>query len=142
MKKLLIASHGDLAKGMLSSIQIITGSTAGITTINAYQEGVDLDSELTTFIRSVTSEDEIFVFTDLYGGSVNQKITERFMREKLAIRIISGFNFPVILEILLGPERITPDMLQEMIEKSRRELQMNVLDPQLVIEDTEEDFFS
>lgn len=142
MKKLLIASHGDLAKGMLSSIQIITGSTAGITTINAYQEGVDLDSELTTFIRSVTSEDEIFVFTDLYGGSVNQKITERFMREKLAIRIISGFNFPVILEILLGPERIAPDMLQEMIEKSRRELQMNVLDPQLVIEDTEENFFS
>lgn len=142
MKKLLIASHGDLAKGMLSSIQIITGSTAGITTINAYQEGVDLDSELTTFIRSVTNEDEIFVFTDLYGGSVNQKITGRFMREKLAIRIISGFNFPVILEILLGPERIKPDMLQEMIEKSRRELQMNVLDPQLVIEDTEEDFFS
>lgn len=142
MKKLLIASHGDLAKGMLSSIQMITGSTAGITTINAYQEGVDLDSELTEFISSLASEDEIFVFTDLYGGSVNQKITERFMREKLAIRIISGFNFPVILEILLGPETITPAMLQEMIEKSRRELQMNVLDPQLAIEDTEEDFFS
>lgn len=142
MKKLLIASHGDLAKGMLSSIQMITGSTAGITTINAYQEGVDLDSELTNFITSLASEDEIFVFTDLYGGSVNQKITERFMREKLAIRIISGFNFPVILEILLGPETITPAMLQEMIEKSRRELQMNVLDPQLAIEDTEEDFFS
>lgn len=142
MKKLLIASHGDLAKGMLSSIQMITGSTAGITTINAYQEGVDLDSELTEFIGSLTSEDEIFVFTDLYGGSVNQKITERFMREKLAIRIISGFNFPVILEILLGPETITPAMLQEMMEKSRRELQMNVLDPQLAIEDTEEDFFS
>ena len=142
MKKLLIASHGDLAKGMLSSIQMITGSTAGITTINAYQEGVDLDSELTEFIGSLASEDEIFVFTDLYGGSVNQKITERFMREKLAIRIISGFNFPVILEILLGPETITPAMLQEMIEKSCRELQMNVLDPQLAIEDTEEDFFS
>ncbi|EOH97778.1 PTS sugar transporter subunit IIA [Enterococcus pallens] len=142
MKKLLIASHGDLAKGMLSSIQMITGSTAGITTINAYQEGVDLDGELTGFIQSVEAADEVFVFTDLYGGSVNQKITERFMREGLAIRIISGFNFPVILEILLGPETITSEMLEEMIEKSRRELQMNVLDPQLVIEDAEEDFFS
>lgn len=142
MKKLLIASHGDLAKGMLSSIQMITGSTAGITTINAYQEGVDLDGELTGFIQSVEAADEVFVFTDLYGGSVNQKITERFMREGLAIRIISGFNFPVILEILLGPETITSEMLAEMIEKSRRELQMNVLDPQLVIEDAEEDFFS
>lgn len=142
MKKLLIASHGDLAKGMLSSIQMITGSTAGITTINAYQEGVDLDGELTAFIQSVEAVDEVFVFTDLYGGSVNQKITERFMREGLAIRIISGFNFPVILEILLGPETITSEMLAEMIEKSRRELQMNVLDPQLVIEDAEEDFFS
>lgn len=142
MKKLLIASHGDLAKGMLSSIQMITGSTAGITTINAYQEGVDLDGELTGFIQSVEAADEVFVFTDLYGGSVNQKITERFMREGLAIRIISGFNFPVILEILLGPETITSEMLVEMIEKSRRELQMNVLDPQLVIEDAEEDFFS
>lgn len=142
MKKLLIASHGDLAKGMLSSIQMITGSTAGITTINAYQEGVDLDGELTAFIQSVEAADEVFVFTDLYGGSVNQKIMERFMREGLAIRIISGFNFPVILEILLGPETITSEMLAEMIEKSRRELQMNVLDPQLVIEDAEEDFFS
>lgn len=142
MKKLLIASHGDLAKGMLSSIQMITGSTAGITTINAYQEGVDLDGELTGFIQSVEAADEVFVFTDLYGGSVNQKITERFMREGLAIRIISGFNFPVILEILLGPETITSELLAEMIEKSRRELQMNVLDPQLVIEDAEEDFFS
>ncbi|MEO1770057.1 PTS sugar transporter subunit IIA [Candidatus Enterococcus ferrettii] len=141
MKKLLIASHGDLAKGMLSSIEMITGSTAGITTINAYQEAVDLDSELTAFIHSLKEEDEVFVFTDLYGGSVNQKITERFIREKQGIRIVSGFNFPVILEILLGPESIDSALLVGMIEKARNELQVNVLDPQQAVDDSEEDFF-
>ncbi|MGM0213702.1 PTS sugar transporter subunit IIA [Enterococcus sp. AZ109] len=142
MKKLLIASHGDLAQGMLSSIQVITGTTAGITTINAYKEGVDLNEELTNFINSLEKADEVFVFTDLYGGSVNQKITERFLLENLAIRIISGFNFPVILEILLGPDQVTTSMLEEMIEKSRRELQINVLHPQVIVEDSDEDFFN
>ena len=72
MKKILIATHGHLASGYLSSIELLAGTTEGITVINAYVEENDFDQELMKFVDGVTENDQIFVFTDLFGGSVNQ----------------------------------------------------------------------
>lgn len=43
MKKILIATHGHLASGFLSSIQLLTGKVQEITVINAYVDECDLN---------------------------------------------------------------------------------------------------
>lgn len=140
MKKILIASHGRLAAGVMSSVELLAGTTEGITTINAYVEDSDLELELEKFIEGVKEEDQVFAFTDLFGGSVNQKVTQSFLENQLNATVISGFNFPILLEILLAPEDLSEAQVNELLEKCRQELQAQVLKGTVTIND-EEDFF-
>ncbi|WEV45711.1 PTS fructose transporter subunit IIA [Streptococcaceae bacterium ESL0687] len=142
MRKILIASHGKLASGLLSSIELLAGIKDGIVAIDAYVDDNDFEKELNQFIDSVSNEDEIFIFTDLFGGSVNQKITKRCLEEGLAANIISGMNLPVILEVLLAGEDLTKEGLNEIVQRSQQELTVNILeDLNLVAEEDEEEVF-
>lgn len=140
MKKILIATHGNFAGGILTSVELLTGTKEGITAVNAYMDGVDLEGEIRKFILNLTEEDVPIVFTDLYGGSVNQKVTKEFLEQKIPVMVVSGFNFPVLLEIILSSEQITQELLENLVEKSRREMNVQLLAKVETAED-EEDFF-
>lgn len=116
MKKILIATHGHLASGYLSSIELLAGTTEGITVINAYVEENDFDQELMKFVDGVTENDQIFVFTDLFGGSVNQKVTRTFLEQSSSATVIAGFNLPIVLEILLATDELSETRIQEMVK--------------------------
>lgn len=140
MKKILIATHGHLASGYLSSIELLAGTTEGITVINAYVEENDFDQELMKFVDGVTENDQIFVFTDLFGGSVNQKVTRTFLEQSSSSTVIAGFNLPIVLEILLATDELSETRIQEMVKKCREELKVNSVREEVLVND-EEDFF-
>ncbi|RYL91644.1 PTS sugar transporter subunit IIA [Sporolactobacillus sp. THM19-2] len=140
MKRILIATHGRLADGMLNSIELLAGTTKGIATINAYTNDTNLDAELEKFIDSLAADDQLFVFTDLYGGSVNQKVTKTFLEHKIPVTIITGFNFPIILEILLSGDDLTQEKVAELVDKCRLELKVSFL-AEAHVKDDGEDFF-
>lgn len=140
MKKILIATHGHLASGYLSSIELLAGTTEGITVINAYVEENDFDQELMKFVGGVTENDQIFVFTDLFGGSVNQKVTRTFLEQSSSATVIAGFNLPIVLEILLATDELSETRIQEMVKKCREELKVNSVREEVLVND-EEDFF-
>ena len=74
MKKVLIATHGKMASGMSRTIQLLVGNMAEITTIDAYVEpDDDIETQMSQFFEQA-GEEKIFVFTDIQGGSVNQKL--------------------------------------------------------------------
>ena len=140
MKKILIATHGHLASGYLSSIELLAGTTEGITVINAYVEENDFDQELMKFVDGVTENDQIFVFTDLFGGSVNQKVTRTFLEQSSSATVIAGFNLPIVLEILIATDELSETRIQEMVKKRREELKVNSVREEVLVND-EEDFF-
>lgn len=74
MKKILVASHGYLADGVKSSVGILTGNQDVIATVNAYVDERDYTSSIQEFIDSVDCDDDAVIFTDIYGGSVFQKV--------------------------------------------------------------------
>ena len=140
MKKILIATHGHLASGFLSSIQLLTGKVQESTVINAYVDECDYEQELNVFVNQVNEQDQIFVFTDLFGGSVNQKITKTFLEKEIAVTILSGFNLPILLEIVLATKELTKEDIQELVNKCQQEIKMTILDEVHVVNE-EEDFF-
>ncbi|WP_010238504.1 PTS sugar transporter subunit IIA [Clostridium arbusti] len=137
MKKILIATHGTLASGAKSTIELLVGNMADITCINAYveKEGEDVNESIKKFFDSVKPEEEVFVFTDIIGGSVNQKIVT--YASKLDVFIIAGFNLPLILTVIMESELITRERLNEIIEESRS--QMNLVEVN-VNDKSDEDF--
>ena len=122
MKKFMVASHARLATGYQSTIDLFAGSDHQITYVSAYVDEVDLDQEVTNFISSISDDDQAVIFTDLFGGSVNQKFVIA-TQNKINIFVVAGMNLPVILEIILSPDHFTRDVIDSLIANGRTAMQ-------------------
>lgn len=119
MIKILLASHGDLADGIYSSLKIIMGSQKNINTLCAYkEEDFDLNKEVSNIISKLSDEDKLIIVTDIYGGSVNNEFMNYLNKDN--IHLISGLNLPLIMELLfIKDEDNIKDMINTAIENSK-----------------------
>ncbi|MDB2109344.1 PTS sugar transporter subunit IIA [Clostridium paraputrificum] len=120
MRKLLIATHGYLADGVKSSINILCGEKSEVTYLNAYVEDGDIKENVKDFFNEYKPEDEVIVFTDLYGGSVNQICAEYINKEN--VHLIAGFNLALVLELLYKDEPLTNEIIRKEVENARNQL--------------------
>jgi fructoselysine and glucoselysine-specific PTS system IIA component len=112
MRKYLIATHGTFAKGIYSSLEIIMGTLENVFLIQAYTgENKSLKEEIDQVLDQTNADDELIVFTDLMGGSVTNQILQYALKEN--VFIISGFNLPLLLDIMLVDQEIP---VNEVIE--------------------------
>ena len=126
MKQILIATHGKMASGIRYTVELIVGKMEGIETIDAYVTPEDnVEEKFEEYFRK-HEQDRVIVFTDLMGGSVNQKLMEYSKREN--VTLITGTNLPVLMQVMLADDDVTDDEIQEYIEDARSELQMVCLE--------------
>lgn len=122
MKRILIATHGKMASGIRYTAELIVGQVAEIDTIDAYVTPEDNVEEKFREYFQKYEQDRIIVFTDLMGGSVNQKLVEYSKREN--VTLVTGTNLPVLMQVMLADDDVTDDEIQEYIDDARNELQM------------------
>lgn len=120
MNKILIASHGHLASGIQSSLEILTGLGKQVTVIDAYVDDSDYVPNIKKFIDELDGETGV-IFTDLVGGSVNQKVILEVADHK-NIFVITGTNLPIVLSLALSTDPITKESLMSLIEQSQVQL--------------------
>ncbi|WP_270325532.1 PTS sugar transporter subunit IIA [Enterococcus malodoratus] len=100
MRKIILASHLNFAKGLEETVKFIMLNTTEIITITAYTENIPVEEEIAEHLADLTTDDEAIIFTDLLGGSVNQAFVPYL--SKPHIHVITGMNLPVIMTVLLG----------------------------------------
>lgn len=122
MRKFLIAAHGTLPAGIQSSLEIIMGSLENVFLIQAYVgENKSLKEEIDFVLEHINADDELIVFTDLMGGSVTNQILQYALKEN--VFIISGFNLPLLLEILLAdPSTPVLEVIETGINNARNQI--------------------
>ena len=122
MKQILIATHGKMASGIRYTAELIVGKMAEITTIDAYVTPEDNVEKKFEEYFAQHENDRIFVFTDLMGGSVNQKLLRYSQKEN--VTLITGTNLPVLMQVMMADDDVTEDEIQEFIDDAREELQV------------------
>ena len=137
MTDILIASHGHFASGLNSSIEILTGMSKKIKVIDAYVDKSDYIKQIDDFIAK--SKRPAVIFTDLKGGSVNQKVVLRVAKEK-DIFVVTQTNLAVVLAVILDTEKLTKQHLQDLINQSQVEL-FQIDDDNNSLSNQEEEFF-
>lgn len=140
MKRILIVSHGHLASGIQSSIGILTGNPDAVQSIDAYVDDSDYTENIKAFLDSVEPGDEAVIFTDIYGGSVFQKVV-LLQPERYGVFHVTGVNLPAVVQVLLSAEPITEQSLDSLVGEAQQYLQ-RVAPPE--VSDSEEadgDFF-
>ena len=141
MRRVLIATHGLMASGAKSTLELIVGDIGDVECITAYiDDDNNIDDRLNQYFSKVSDEDELIVFTDLKEGSVNQQVLPRLLCKNNAF-LVSGFNLPILIEVIMSSEKITEDILDRFIENSRNELCVVNLEKN-VEETSDEEFLS
>lgn len=122
MRKYLIATHGTFAKGIYSSLDIIIGTLENVFLIQAYtEENKSLKEEMDRVLEQICNDDELIVFTDLMGGSVTNQVLQYALKEN--VFIISGFNLPLLLDILLAdPETPVNEVIDTGIANAKDQI--------------------
>ena len=90
MVKIMLASHGNLAAGMLSSAEMVFGKQDNVSVICA-----DVSTRIKGFIDSIAPDDSWIIFTDLFGGSVNNEFMKYISNPQ--IRLIAGMNLALVI---------------------------------------------
>lgn len=114
MRRIILASHGFLADGCKSSIDMIAGKQDCVAAF-CLKPGSHPDTVLEDVKRYVQEYDidEIIMISDFPGGSINTKLTTLCEDERLYL--ISGMNLMLVLDLVLSDETIST---QEAIDKA------------------------
>lgn len=122
MKKIIIATHHKLANGFKETLNYILPNTVEVIDICAYLENISIESQIDKVLSNFKKDEQIFVFTDIKGGSVNQEFTKKI--GEYNIELISGVNLAIIISIALqlGEENIGIDTIREEVINSSKEL--------------------
>ena len=122
MTRFFLASHGHMASGLASSIQILTGDSSRLTVFDAYVDDRSLEEQLNHFFETTPQEDQKILLSDMYGGSVNSIMYPFLSRPNTTL--IAGVNLALVIGLLLGGEPLDPDTIKMVVEQSREALQI------------------
>ena len=125
-RKFLIVSHGALASGFRSALELITGAAGDVIILQAYlEENVPVEEDLARLLQGAGAAEEWVVFTDLLGGSITNQVV-RIMADlpgRDAVHIVAGVNLPLVIEVVLGdPETPVATLLNEAVGRAREQL--------------------
>lgn len=118
MKRYLIATHGNMASGLASTIRLLVGMREDVTFLDAYINQDSITMEVKQYFETY-AEDSVLVFTDILAGSVNREIMT-YANER--VHVIAGFNLPLILECLLYEGEWSKDWINETLEMARTQM--------------------
>ncbi len=115
---IVIASHGSLARALLSSAEMIVGDQEGVTAV-CLEPQDNLETFQATLSRAIDQADQgagVMVLLDVFGGTPGNATLLR-MREH-EFPAVSGVNLPMLLEVLLSRRALSPESLAELALES------------------------
>ena len=102
-------------------MNFLIGNVDNVDYITAYVDGAKpINEQIEEYFAKIPQEDEVVIFTDIKGGSVNQKMIPYCVRENTFL--VSGFNLAILIEVTMTPEKLTNDFLKAKIEEARNQL--------------------
>lgn len=136
MLKLFLSSHGHMASGLKTSVNILFGNADQLTVYDAYVDETSLNDALDHFYEGVSDEDQVIMLSDLYGGSVNNTMFTYLTKPNRFL--VAGVNLALVIE-LLTHQSITKEELDEIVTNARSMMTQLVNDDTPVSSD--DDFF-
>ncbi|EOH97576.1 hypothetical protein [Enterococcus pallens] len=122
-RQYMIATHGELAAGFQSSLNVLAEKGNEIEIINAYITDEDYTPKIVAFIDEVPDEKQAVIFTDLFGGSVNQKVvTEVMTAKKSNVFVVSNANLAIVLSIIFLEEPLSNEKIEQVISECQVQL--------------------
>ncbi len=99
MTKFFLSSHGHLASGLASSLDILLGGHDRVTVFDAYVDEKSLNDALDAFFQTVGEKDQAILISDMYGGSVNSTMYTYLDRSNTTL--VAGVNLAMVISLTI-----------------------------------------
>lgn len=120
-RKIILASHGELAKGMKNSLEMITGMTLDNIIVFTLKTGYTTDEFKNQIENEINNnaDFEYVIITDLYGASVNTSMYELIIYKN--VKIFSGMNLNLVLSLILEHNRqLNIDDMKQIVNDGKQ----------------------
>ncbi|MDT2670306.1 PTS sugar transporter subunit IIA [Enterococcus dongliensis] len=119
--KYIFVSHGDLAKSILGSAQMIVGEQSGTKAFGLYptDDIGGLKDQVKMAIEEFGGGNDIICFTDLFSGSPFNAVVA--LMGEYPIRHITGMNLPMVLEAFMArmnEENLIEDICAKLLDEA------------------------
>lgn len=117
MRKIIIASHHQMAYGLYQTVQFLTKAPQ-VYEISAYVDDIDIQKQIEEVWTHIGPDDEVFIFTDIIGGSVTQKF---FSYKSDKVHLICGMNLPLVIAAVLSSNNapMSPEEIRRMVKEAQ-----------------------
>lgn len=119
----IIAAHGEYAKGLKSGLDLVVGQMSNLRVVN-FLEGDTydtIDKALNEAYNDLKDFNNILVITDLKGGTPFNRSVSLF-NDKDNVRVLSGLNFALTYQALVSEEEDIDKYLNEVIETGKESI--------------------
>lgn len=115
-RKIILASHGNLAEALMSTAQMIIGPNTDMIALGL-QAGVAPEAyrEALNEVFIQYPEYEFLVLVDILGGTPFNSIISQLQNEN--VQVVTGVNLGMLLEVLLNQENYGLNELSEFAKK-------------------------
>lgn len=113
--KIIVSSHSNLAYGLRETLLFIGSDISNIEFIVLDNQGVQDFEERVKKVFDKIFDEEVLVFTDIFGGTPYNVFAKEILQRKIKGEIISGFNVTMIIHAL------SVDTISEMLEELKED---------------------
>jgi mannose/fructose-specific phosphotransferase system component IIA len=121
MVGIVLISHGDMAKGLISSAGMLAPDLSQLTAVTLWPEDNpdDFQKKIEAAVKEMDTGDGVFILADMLGGTTCNRAIY-FMGEKT--RLLTGLSLPMLYSLLTIREQggdlasIAKDVLEEAKE--------------------------
>ena len=132
--RILLTSHGNFAKGILQSYEMIAGVTEKISCIILDEEGIGkFSNALKKKLDEIIESDDVVILCDIKGGTPYNESFTYALSHQDKVRVVAGLNLPMLIEIGL----MDSDNLDELVLKALESGKVGI--ETLSFEETEEE---
>ena len=115
MRHVILASHGNLARGMADTIGMIVGEVSNLSTFVLERDDMDpISNQVRRELDGFDPSDEVFICTDMVGSSVNNDMVG-LLGDYPNVTLISGMNLPLVITLAMDEGPSTDEELADII---------------------------
>lgn len=123
MYGVIVATHGNYASGLKSTINLVCGEMENLRTIDYVAEisVTDLENKYDEAMVELKAYDKIIILTDIFGGTPFNRAAMKYVG-KDNVKILAGVNFTLAYSALTADGDDFDEDIAEMIEDAKNEI--------------------
>lgn len=139
---ILVVTHGQMAEGMLDSLDMVMGSMEAVDfiSLNRGEDYEIFEKNMENKIKTLQQGDGVLILADLFGASpfnAAQKAAKKLEAEGIQSKIISGANLAMLLEACSNRMMSNLEEVFEAVKASGKE---SIAEPVMVAEEGDDDY--